>query len=246
MDLKQNKLTKAEWDSIEIQVSSDEKKILKLIDDGYDNVNIRLNETSSLNSYINFPQTREMDYFLFKKYFEDEMMHVIKKYGDTHLNAYICNINHGKLKKLKSGETIRLNNLDNNIKLNKLNIFEYLLIDLFIDLVKHINNRKIKYAFYLYTLIQIKKSSIAYINEYVNDLLDYTINYVNSFTTVSEIITNAYEFIECNKYLLKYEDRVLFQHQKELFTISKQNNQSKQIKEIKKNQNKHRNRINSL
>ena len=66
MDLKQNKLTKAEWDSIEIQVSSDEKKILKLIDDGYDNVNIRLNETLSLNSYINFPQTREMDYFLFK------------------------------------------------------------------------------------------------------------------------------------------------------------------------------------
>jgi len=222
MDLKQNKLTKAEWDSIEIQVGVDEKKILKLIDNGYDNVNIRLNETLSLNSYINFPQTREMDYFLFKKYFDDEMMHVINKYGDEHLNAYTYNMNSGKLKKLKSGETIRLNNLDNNIKLNKSNIFEYLLIDLFTGLVKQINQRKQKYAFYLYTLIQIKKSSIAYINEYVNDLLDYTISYVNSFTNVSEIITNAYEFIECNKYLLKYEDRVLFKHQKELFTISKQ------------------------
>jgi hypothetical protein len=222
MDLKQNKLTKAEWDSIEIQVSVNEKKILKLIDNGYENVNIRLNETLSLNSYIHFPQTREMDYFLFKKYFEDEMMHVINKYGDDKLKAYTCNMNSGKLKKLKSGETIRLNNVDNNIKLNKSNIFEYLLIDLFTDLVKQIKKRKQKYAFYLYTLIQIKKSSISYINEYVSDLLDYTINYVNSFTKTSEIITNAYEFIECNKYLLKYEDRVLFQHQKQLFTICKQ------------------------
>jgi hypothetical protein len=232
MDLKQNKLTKAEWDSIEIQVSQDEKKILKLIDDGYDNVNIRLNETLSLNSCIHFPQTREMDYFLFKKYFEDEMMNVIQKYGDEQLKAYTCNINSGKLKKLKSGEMIRLNNLDNNIKLNKSNIFEYLLIDLFTGLVKQVKQRKQKYAFYLYTLIQIKKSSIAYINEYVNDLLDYTVSYANSFTNISEIITNAYEFIECNKYLLKYEDRVLFQHQKELFTISKQDDEDEFIPKL--------------
>lgn len=232
MDLKQNKLTKAEWDSIEIQVGPNEKKILKLINDGYNNVNIRLNETLSLNSYINFPQTREMDYFLFKKYFDNELMNVIKKYGDEHLKAYQSNIKIGKLKKLKSGEMIRLNNLDNNIKLNKSNIFEYLLIDLFTGLVKQIKQRKQKYAFYLYTLIQIKKSSIAYINEYVNDLLDYTISYANSFTNISEIITNAYEFIECNKYLLKYEDRALFNHQKQLFTISKQDSEDEFIPKL--------------
>ena len=85
-----------------------------------------------------------MDYFLFKKYFEDAMMHVINKYGDDKLKAYTCNMNSGKLKKLKSGETIRLNNVDNNIKLNKSNIFEYLLIDLFTDLVKQIKKRKQK------------------------------------------------------------------------------------------------------
>tara|TARA_B110000879_G_scaffold210024_2_gene299159 strand:- start:664 stop:3129 length:2466 start_codon:yes stop_codon:yes gene_type:complete len=221
MDLKQNKLTKAEWDSIEIQVGPEEKKILKLIHNGYENVNIRVNETLSLNSYIHFPQTTEMDYFLYKKYFEDTMMNVMKKYGDESLNEYTCTINSGKLKKLKSGETIRLNNLDNTIQLNKSRIFEYLLIDLFIELVKQIKKRKHKYAFYLYTLIQLKKASIKYVNVYVNELLDYTINYVNSFTKTSEIITNAYDFIECNKYLLKYEDRQLFQHQKQLFTICK-------------------------
>ena len=47
MDLKQNKLSKTEWESIEKSVDDDEKKILKLIVDGYTDVNARYNETQS-------------------------------------------------------------------------------------------------------------------------------------------------------------------------------------------------------
>ena len=39
MDLQQNKLSKAEWESIEIPSSEDEKNILKLIIKGFHNVN---------------------------------------------------------------------------------------------------------------------------------------------------------------------------------------------------------------
>ena len=67
MDLKQNKLSKTEWESIEKSVDDDEKKILKLIVDGYADVNIRFNETQSLNNYIRFDPSIEMDYFLYKK-----------------------------------------------------------------------------------------------------------------------------------------------------------------------------------
>ena len=52
MDLKQNKLSKTEWESIEKSVGDDEKKILKMIVDGYTDVNIRFNETKSLNINI--------------------------------------------------------------------------------------------------------------------------------------------------------------------------------------------------
>ena len=38
--LEQTKLTKTEWDSIEIPISQEEKKILYLIKRGYDNINI--------------------------------------------------------------------------------------------------------------------------------------------------------------------------------------------------------------
>ena len=41
MDLKQQKLGKSEWESIEVSVDDDEKEILLLIVKGYNDVNIR-------------------------------------------------------------------------------------------------------------------------------------------------------------------------------------------------------------
>ena len=69
MDLKQNKLSKTEWESIEKSVDESEKKILGMIIAGYTDVNVKYNETQSLNTYIKFDQTNEMDYFLYKKYY---------------------------------------------------------------------------------------------------------------------------------------------------------------------------------
>ena len=100
-------------------------------------------------NHIRFDSTNEMDYFLYKKYFEQLMTSVINKYADdTHLSEYECKINSGKLKKLKSGETVKLNNLEKNIELNKPSIFEFLLIDLYTELIKQIRKKKKNYAFY--------------------------------------------------------------------------------------------------
>ena len=123
------------------------------------------------------------------------------------------------LKHLKSGDSIRINNSEKYIKDNKNNIFEYLLIDLYSELLKNIYKKKQKYAFYLYTLIQIKKTSIQNINKYVLHYIDAVIDFANTFTVPSEIITNAYHFIEQNKYLIKYSDNELYPHQQKLFRI---------------------------
>ena len=42
MDLTQKKLSKAEWEAIEVPLPSQEKEILELVKMGYDNVNINL------------------------------------------------------------------------------------------------------------------------------------------------------------------------------------------------------------
>ena len=52
MDLKQRKLNKSEWDSIEISVSKAEIDILNMIIKGYDDVNIRINNNNSLLTFL--------------------------------------------------------------------------------------------------------------------------------------------------------------------------------------------------
>ena len=59
MDLTQNKLTKSEWETIEVPISDSEKQIVLMIIDGYKNVNIRFNESKSLFSHIKMEKTVE-------------------------------------------------------------------------------------------------------------------------------------------------------------------------------------------
>jgi len=127
------------------------------------------------------------------------------------------------MKKMNSTDSLRLQNLDKNININKHKIFEFLLIELTYNLLKKIHKNKNDFAFYLYTLIQIKKASIRNINKYVNSFIDTTITYAIELTNIGSIVSNSQEFIEKNKYLLEYEDKELFSHQKKLYSTCKYN-----------------------
>ena len=93
----------------------------------------------------------------------------------------------------------------------------------FSTFLKNISLRNNNHGIYLYTLIQINKSCIPYKNKYVDKFISAVIDFSNSSTNIQNIIYSAYDFIEKNPALLKYEDVTLFPHQKELFTLFKQN-----------------------
>ena len=147
----------------------------------------------------------------------------VLKYNLVPSNLLIPSIEGLSLKRLKSADNIRLQNLEINIGKNKHYIFEFLLIELASNLLKNLKKNQNEYAFYLYTLIQLKKSSIHNINQYVTEFIDNVIQLSSAKTNIGNIIHNSYEFIEKNNYLLQYEDLTLFSHQKDLFSICKQN-----------------------
>jgi len=223
MDLTQSKLTKEEWLSIEVPVSANEKRILKLIVDGYSDVNIRANDHQSMFSFVKIENTDETAYFLYKKYFEESVLYIISKYGKGSILETFSPFG-STIKSLKSADSIRIQNLEANIKQNRPLIFEFLLIDLCTELLKLFSKNNPEYAFYLYTLVQLKKSTIRHLNPCVVSFVNLVIQYTDNATLSSHIIANAYDFIEKNKYLLKYEDLSLFPHQKQLFSIFKQRN----------------------
>jgi len=221
MDLTQSKLSREEWESIETPISNDEKKILKMIIDGFEDVNIRSNDHLTMFSFVKIEITPETELFLFQKYFSEDIKNIVQKYTEPN-TLELFKTNGAQIKKLKSADNIRIQNLENNITQNKQNIFEFLLIDLCKELLKCFKKQQTNYAFYLYTLLQLKKTNIRNINKYVIEFVNQAIDFTSKQTKISNIIQNAYEFIEKNNYLFSYEDLTLFPHQKQLFTTCKQ------------------------
>ena len=67
--LTQSKLSRSEWETIEVPVTEDEKKILLLIQNGYGNINKKQNYTKTIIQLTKIESSKESDLFLYKKYF---------------------------------------------------------------------------------------------------------------------------------------------------------------------------------
>jgi len=83
--LNQQKLSKSEWDSVEIPVSQDELAILKLITSGYTDVNIRTNKTNSLFNFLKIEYSQQMEDFLYNKYFAARIKTLLERNHVTYV-----------------------------------------------------------------------------------------------------------------------------------------------------------------
>lgn len=246
MDLTQSKLTRAEWETIEVPVSDSEKQILQLIIDGYGDVNLRRNSAPSLLAYMKLETSPEFHTYLFKQYFEKSVEEMKTAYHDV-LNGLvdegIAMIKEKQptaqlpRKTLKTRDLIRIQSMDAKLSSLREDIFEFILLRYCQDTLHGMSSstnglqKKRKgsgsaatnsYAFYLYTLLQIRKASIPHLNVHVLAFVDEVIAATTAKQNVRDVLKHAHTFIEKNPDLLKYEDRTLFDHQKRIFTIFRQ------------------------
>ena len=262
MDFTQKKLTRAEWESIEIPIAPNEKEIVEMICRGYHSLTIRENSHTSLFSLIKIPPTKEMEYALYQKYFQPWISLLFPHFStspcpcDPHhdLNNILEIGKSTQSVTLKSADKIRMQHLDDTIQQNRAHIFEYTLLELCQALVapslppysfaptqekskKSGNPEKIEKSksktqeksrtalhppiFYVYTLTQLKKASIQHKNIYVLRFVDQVLKCYQTEHASTDVLYHAYECIEKNPYLIRYEDRTLFSHQKRLFQICK-------------------------
>lgn len=144
MDFSQKKPTRAEWESIEIPISENEKKIVQMICEGFSNLAIRNNPHLSLFTFIKISPSKEMEYALFQKYFEPLMENILKhaSFPDIHhqhqdkekapktIQKILQTEKENKQIQLKTADKIRIQNLDENIQKNQTLIFEFRLLEL--------------------------------------------------------------------------------------------------------------------
>ena len=222
MDLQQRKLSKYEWDSIEIPVSEDEKEILKLIIQGYHDVNIHINKHLSLFSFLKMEYNEKMEDYLYNKYFRGTVDQLFKKY-----NINDINVNVSSDVKLKSADKIRLEqNNHENIKQKQKEMYEHVLLEHVEKLFKTIHanqelERNNAFWFHYFTLYKLIQNNVMNVNRHVVFIVNTILSKYKNNLNMCVIIENSALFIEKNKDLLKYADMSLYEHQKEIFTLCK-------------------------
>ena len=232
MDLIQRKLTKSEWEGIEIPVSSDELEILKLIKSGYKNVNIKYNNSLSLINYMKIDVSENTHIYLYERYMQTIVTKLCTKYKIN----YKEDSNKSKHKhKPKKCDIIRINNIDSSANLpyignTKNKIFEYTILEIIDLMFKHKTSKyptSTKWVFYYYTLIQLSDLNIYNYNTYVKIFTEYIISQYKTCIDLKTIIKHSQDIIEKNSYLIKYANTSLYTHQKKLFSLYRTSNKPK-------------------
>jgi len=220
-DFHQTKLTATEWGILEIPVSDKEKSILQLIIDGFHDPNIKKNAKTSMFSFTKIEATAENEDFLYTKYFAPIISKTLDKYGTPEIREMYTppTMGGGNLRKIKSADAVRFQNLEANVEKNRADIFEFFLLDFCNMMCRYLGKQQTSYSYYLYTLIQLKNVTIRLLNRHVVSFMNAMIEVGNRNMHLCDIIENAYEFIERNPHLLANEDKQLYTHQKALFSL---------------------------
>jgi hypothetical protein len=112
MDLKQRKLNKSEWTSIEVSVPKNEIDVLNMIIKGYYDVNIKVNDTNSIFTFLKIEYSEKMEDYLFNKYIRersDKIENELKSHNSSYKKLKIDSES-----KLNSADKVRLERFDEN------------------------------------------------------------------------------------------------------------------------------------
>ena len=134
MDLNQHKLSKSEWESIEVPVSQEEKEILNLIITGYNDVNKKYNKYDSLFTFLKIEYNTAMEDHLYNKYFSKKIGLLKSSLPDE--NAKLIDISVNSKPSVKKADLIRIDKNDSS-KLSSSDVYELLLIELIEKIIKY-------------------------------------------------------------------------------------------------------------
>ena len=215
MDLNQRKLNRDEWNSIEKPISDDEMRIIRLIQDGYDNVQIKRNTAQTIIQHLKVADSEEIDTFVFSHYIQKTLLTVLE-YAKKKPIAY-KSIPDGKCG-IRKSDLIRFSNTDTQLEQVKKCLFEFVLLEILKTTIKNREKHTTEWVIGFFTLQTLLNYKVNDCNRALYDKLTIIVEGMSAETEVRHIVYRSAELIERNPYLLRYANEELFDHQKRLFT----------------------------
>ena len=219
MLFEQSKLTRNEWNFTEIPIDDDEKYILKMMIEGFHDVNLKKNKHQSLYSYIKIEDNEAMTHHLYKTYFEKFVAKVLKKHDLT------FTYESKKIKTIRSGEKIKIEHVSKDIENAGPKIFEFYLLYVIEKLCKYYDkDDDEKFHIYYYVLSKALTLHINRINEIFLRFSKYILNHYKEDIEIVTMFRYANKIIGENKYIADVNDYTLYDHQKQVYTYCKNPN----------------------
>jgi hypothetical protein len=210
MDFNQTKLTKTEWQSIEKPLPEKEIQVLELIKQGMADVNTAHNHQKSLFQFLKIAYSKEMEDHLFTTYFS-AIFDDLKKADRT------LKVDVSSKTKIKTADKIRLE--QNKTNMVKDAAYEFILLEHVCAILlgrfdKH------TFEFHYYTLFQLSTNTVHQLNRHVLYLVQHTLDKYRDKVDLTRLLEQSVDIIEKNSCILKYKNITLYDHQKQIFTLS--------------------------
>lgn len=218
MDLSQTKLTRSEWNSIEIPTEKKELEIISMICKGYHDVNICHNDTLSLLHYLKITSSEIIHDYVFCTYLQKHFVELNDKY------EFKYSVSKYKKNKMKKADIIRFSNTDKQLSTSKSKIFEFVIIDILKKMLIDISKKNKTWHIHYYSIYRLMKYNIYNINTIFVQKIKDIMSYYKSSLSITDMVKMSDILIEKNENILKYGDMTLYDHQKELYTICKKQN----------------------
>ena len=218
MDLKQRKLNKSEWNSIEVLVSKSEIDVLNMIIKGYHDVNVKINNNNSIFSFLKIEFTEKMENHLFNKYFRERTNKIEQEIKKLNTEYKVMKIDSDV--KINSADKVRLERFDEKTIIVN-DIYENILLSHIEKLLINKNSNIKLFHFHYLTIYKLIRNNIIRLNRHIKEITERILTIFEDQIKLSIIIENAVDFIEKNENILKYGDLTLYEHQKDIFTACK-------------------------
>ena len=222
----QMKLTGEEWNGVEIMEPEDEMRILRLIIDGFHDVNRVFNPFQSLISRLKITMTPEMEDYLFEEYFKKRVERVMAMCMKS--TQRVFEVKARSKKTMKKMDMMRIQNMNTTFG-GSGDTYDHLIMDT-IELavttkpavaVAGVTVTPNEWMKHYYTLKLMLQKSVVDINSHIVDFANFILKEYLADIEIAGFIRNAYRYIEQNENVFKYADFQLYDHQKQLFTIAK-------------------------
>ena len=210
MDINQIKLSKEEWNNLEVPITKKNKNIINLIYKGFNNTNIYEENIITLLNYLKIKNSDNIDKYIFITYIEPKLLEInYFKYKKINKKNII----------LKKADKIRFNNINNNLINQQDIILEFKLLEIINNLYTNLKSKNKIWNYYFYTLYIIINYKLIIVNNEFKKVINDIIESLNDDIDLNYIIYNSDIIIQKNTLLLNYKHTTLFKHQIKLYKL---------------------------